>query len=127
MIKIGIKGVFISGTTGEGFLLSVDERVSLIEAWSQALDQLKDTQKLLAIVNVSSTVVNDVEYLASKVENLGFDGVALLPPIYYTLNKREQLVAYLKPILQKAAPETPFLYYHIPSLTGELKCKLPKT
>lgn len=124
LIKIGIKGVFISGTTGEGFLLSVNERLSLIQAWRQALDQLKDTQQLLAIVNVSSTVVGDVESLASKVESLGFDGVALLPPIYYTVSTREQLVGYLKPILQKAAPETPFLYYHIPSLSGELKFEL---
>ncbi len=114
--------MFISGTTGEGFLLSVNERLSLIQAWRQALDQLKDTQQLLAIVNVSSTVVDDVESLASKVESLGFDGVALLPPIYYTVSTREQLVGYLKPILQKAAPGTPFLYYHIPSLSGELKC-----
>src|SRR5699024_616011 len=75
-----------------------------------------------AIVNVSSTVVKDIERLAAKVEALRFDGVALLPPIYYSVSNREQLVDYIKSIVQPL--QTPFLYYHIPSMSGELKCKL---
>ena len=122
LVRIGIKGVYIAGTTGEGYSLSFDERIALIEAWRYALDKLPESEKLLAIVNVSTTVVRDAYRLAAKVEELGFDGVALLPPIYYTVTKREQLIGYLTPILEQA-PKTPFLYYHIPSHSGELKCK----
>ena len=121
LIRIGVKGVFILGTTGEGYSLTLEEKIQLLEAWRHALDQ--NNNKLIAIVNISSTVVSEVMKLGQVVEQLVFDGTALLPPIYYTAPTVDHLVRYIKHILDRGAPNTPFLYYHIPSFTGELKCK----
>ena len=121
-----MKGVYIIGTTGEGYSLALNEKISLIQAWRKAIDALPNENRLVAVVNVSSTVVSEIFQLAAKVEELNFDGVALLPPIYYQATTICHLTKYIKQILDKCAQNTPFLYYHIPSFTNELKCKFIK-
>lgn len=123
LIKIGVKGLYLTGTTGEVFTLTLEEKIAMIEAYKSALDQLPESQKLLTMVLVSSTVNKDVIKLAKRVEELGFDCIALLPPIYYTANTKNELVTYVKQIAQQGAPNTPILYYNSPMKTGELKCK----
>ncbi len=123
LARIGVQGVYIIGTTGEGYSLSLAEKLSLVEAWRTALDALPADRRLVAVVNVSSTVVTEAVTLAARVEELGFDGVALLPPIYYVAPSKDHLVEYISDIQSRGAPNTPLLYYHIPSFTGELKCK----
>ncbi|OTF78740.1 hypothetical protein BLA29_014272, partial [Euroglyphus maynei] len=57
LINIGVKGVYILGTTGESFTLTLEEKCHLIRAWNDALLKLEDTEggkHLLAIVNVSA-------------------------------------------------------------------------
>lgn len=122
LVSIGVKGLYISGTTGEVFNLSLQEKLLLIQAYKEALDKLPKEQKLLTMVLVSSTVVKEVIELTKKVEELGFDCVALLPPIYYTVTTKNELINYLK-LVAEAAPNTPLLYYHSPLKTGELKCE----
>lgn len=122
LTSIGVKGVYILGTTGEGFSLTLMEKVRLVRSWAHTLDKQPEGQRLLAIVNVSSTVVHEALELASHVEELGLDGIALLPPIYYQYGSVNELVAYCKLIVDRV-PTLPLLYYHIPFLTGELKCK----
>lgn len=97
--------------------------MSLVEAWRAALDALPAGRKLVSVVNVSSTVLSEAVALAAKVEQLNFDGIALLPPIYYVAPTKEHLVEYVKDVVNRGASKTPLLYYHIPSFTGELKCK----
>lgn len=124
LARIGVQGVYIIGTTGEGYSLSLAEKLSLVEAWRTALDALPADRRLVAVVNVSSTVVTEAVTLAARVEELGFDGVALLPPIYYVAPSKDHLVEYISDIQSRGAPNTPLLYYHIPSFTGELKFEL---
>lgn len=123
LVRIGVQGVYIIGTTGEGYSLSLSEKLSLVEAWRAAIDALPADHKLVSVVNVSSTVLHEAVTLAAKVEALNFDGMALLPPIYYQAPTKDHLVEYVKDVVNRGAPKTPFLYYHIPSFTGELKCK----
>lgn len=124
LAKIGVRGVYIIGTTGECYNLTLAEKIAVAQAWRQAIDALPSDQKLTAVINISGTVVSEVIELAKKVEALGFDGTALLPPIYYTATSKGHLVKYVQRILEQGAPNTPFLYYHIPFMTGELKFEL---
>ena len=126
LARIGVKGVYILGTTGESYSLAIGEKILLVKTWRTALDEVfKETgKKIVAIVNISATCVNEIHCLATLVDSLQFDGLALLPPIYYRINNCKQLIGYINSIVGKHASTIPFLYYHIPSFTGELACKL---
>lgn len=52
LARNGLKGVFINGSSGEGYMLTEDERMKLAEAWMQAAP--KDFK---VIVHVGSTCV----------------------------------------------------------------------
>lgn len=127
LFEIGVKGVFILGTTGESYSLSLDEKLLLVRGWNSALKQLYSDHgcKMMAIVNLSATCVAEIKCLATEVESLEqLTGVALLPPLYYRVTSSRQLVNYVHSILA-SCPSSPFLYYHIPSFTGALNCNLP--
>jgi len=111
-----VDGVYIIGTTGEGYNLTNDERLSIAKAWRQEID--KQNADLLAVINVTSNCVKEALLLSKQVEALGFDAIAVLPPNYYKPNSVKDLVNYLK-LFGEAAPNTPLLYYHIPFLIGE--------
>lgn len=123
LARIGVKGAYIIGTTGEGYSLTFKEKIDLVNAWRKALDKLEaEGGKITAVVNISSTIVPEVHQLAAEVNRLGFDGIALLPPIFYAYPSMGHLVNYLKSIMDKSAPNTPLVFYHIPDFTGPLKC-----
>ena len=123
LVKIGTKGLYLSGTTGEGLSLSIDEKFQLIDAWRKALDRLPTEDQPLTIVHASSTVVGDIVKYIKRAEELNFDCVALLPPLYYRPTTKELMVDYYKQILNLAAPDMPFLYYNNYT-TSPLNCKL---
>ena len=114
-----VDGVYIIGTTGEGYNLTNDERLAIAKAWRQAID--KQGSKLLAVINVTSNCVKEAVVLSKQVDSLGFDAIAVLPPNYYKPNTINEWVSYLK-VFGEAAPNTPLLYYHIPHMVGELNC-----
>lgn len=125
LVEIGVKGAYVIGTTGEGYSLAVKEKLQLVNAWAEALKNLeKSGKKLTVVINCSSTIVPDIHELAAEVERLGFDGVALLPPIYYQYPNLDFLINYLKSVATKSSPNTPLVFYHIPDFTGVLKFEL---
>lgn len=60
LVRNGLKGVFINGSSGEGYLLSDEERMKLAECWIQAVP--KDFK---VIVHVGSTCVKASRKLAA--------------------------------------------------------------
>ena len=113
-------GVYIIGTTGEGYNLTNAERLSIAKAWRQAID--KQNADLLAVINVTSNCIKEAVELSKQVDSLGFDAIAVLPPNFYKPNSIDDWVNYLK-VFGEAAPNTPLLYYHIPFMVGEFNCK----
>jgi len=111
-----VDGVYIIGTTGEGYNLTNNERLQIAKAWRLAIDKQK--ANLLSVINISSNCVKESVELTKQVESLGFDAIAVLPPNYYKPNTIDQWVNYLK-VFGDAAPNTPLLYYHIPFMIGE--------
>ena len=43
--KNGLKGVFINGSSGEGYMLTEDERMRLAEAWVEAAKAVSNTMQ----------------------------------------------------------------------------------
>ena len=107
-----LAGVFICGTTGEGISMTVDERMRVAEAWMR-----HRSPDLKVIVHVGTTSLLDAKRLASHAQQIGADGVASMAPLAFRPAGTAGLADYLAEIAN-AAPELPFLYYHMPSFTG---------
>ncbi len=108
----GVKGVFVCGTTGEFASLTVDERMRVAQRWIAA-----SKGALKVIVHVGSTCLADARALASRAQETGADAIAAVPPYYVKPASVDDLVEFCSGIAS-AAPELPFYYYHIPSMSG---------
>lgn len=112
LIQDGVKGAFVCGTTGESLSLTVDERKAVAEAWRRSCgDRLK------LIVHVGHTSEREAADLAAHAAKIGADAVGAMAPPFFRPPGVEELVDWCAGIA-KAAPDLPFYYYHIPSMTG---------
>ena len=119
LVKNGIKGVFINGSSGEGYMLTYDERIALAEKWvSVAPEGFK------VIVHVGSTVVKDSNKLARHAQEIGAFGIGAMASPFPKVGRIEELVKYCEEIAC-GAPQLPFYFYHIPALSGVFLPMLP--
>ena len=107
-----LEGVFLCGSTGEGALLTREERMGLTEKWVGEAGS-----KLKIMVHTGGTNLKDQELLASHAEKIGAWGVAAMAPAFLPPTRNEELLALCKTVAG-AAPSLPFYYYHIPILNG---------
>jgi putative N-acetylneuraminate lyase len=108
----GLKGVFINGSSGEGYMLTTEERMQLAERWvSVAPAGFK------VIVHVGSCCLKESVALARHAEKIGAWGVGAMAPPFPKIGRVEELVDYCAAIAE-AAPSLPFYYYHIPAFNG---------
>lgn len=110
--KNGLKGVFINGSSGEGYMLTTDERKMLAEEWVKAAPE-----DFKVIVHVGSCCVRDSRELAKHAENIGAWGIGAMAPPFPKIGRIEELVKYIEEIAC-GAPTLPFFYYHIPAFNG---------
>lgn len=112
LVRNGLKGVFINGSSGEGYLLSDEERMKLAECWIQAVP--KDFK---VIVHVGSTCVKASRKLAVHAAEIGAWGIGAMATPFPKIGRIEELVKYCQEIAS-GAPALPFYYYHIPAFNG---------
>ena len=77
-ISRGLNGFYLTGSTGEGFLLSLDERKRV---YSRAVKAAKGRAKLIAHVGCMST--DDAVELAKYAAKVGIDWVSSVAPVYF--------------------------------------------
>lgn len=111
LIKRGVQGVFLCGTTGESLLLDSDERKRVAEAWMPYADRLK------VLVHVGSTSIRQASDLARHAEQIGAHAISSMGPCFLQPKRATELVAFNKQVAQQA-PTTPYYYYHIPGTSG---------
>lgn len=110
--KNGLKGVFINGSSGEGYMLTTEERMQLAERWvSVAPEGFK------VIVHVGSCCLRESARLAEHAQKIGAWGIGAMAPPFPKIGRIEELVKYCETIAA-AAPQLPFYYYHIPAFNG---------
>ena len=112
LVRNGVSGAFVCGSTGESMSLTVAERQAVAEAWVEAAPE-----GFVVIVHVGHTALPDCRALAEHARRIGADAIALMPPVYFRPRGVEELVDFCARVAE-AAPEMPFYYYHIPVLTG---------
>jgi N-acetylneuraminate lyase len=110
--KNGLQGVFINGSSGEGYMLTDEERMKLAETWVAAAPE-----GFKVIVHVGSCCVKASRKLAEHAQKIGAWGVATMAPPFPKIGRVEELVKYIEEIAC-GAPELPFYYYHIPAFNG---------
>lgn len=110
--KNGLKGVFINGSSGEGYMLTTDERKQLAEAWVKAVPE-----DFKVIVHVGSCSLREAKELARHAAEIGAWGIGAMAPPFPKIGRVEELVKYCEEIAG-AAPSLPFYYYHIPAFNG---------
>lgn len=112
LAKNGLKGVFINGSSGEGYMLTEDERMRLAERWVEVAPE-----GFKVIVHVGSTCVKSSERLAVHAQKIGAFGIGAMATPFPKIGRIEELVKYCEEIAA-AAPKLPFYYYHIPAFNG---------
>ena len=106
-----VKGAFINGTTGDFTSLSTNERMQVVDAWS---DFKSDDFPIIAHVGDTSL---DRSVILAKHARGKVDAIAALPPFYFKPGTINDLIEYLS-IIARETPDLPFYYYHIPDLTN---------
>ncbi len=112
LVKNGLQGVFINGSSGEGYMLTEDERMKLAERWMEVAPQ-----GFKVIVHVGSTCVKSSKRLAEHAQKIGAWGIGAMAPPFPKVGRIEELVKYCEEIAC-GAPELPFYFYHIPAFNG---------
>lgn len=109
LARNGLQGVFINGSSGEGYMLTDEERMQLAEAWMAAVPE-----GFKVIMHVGSPCVTSARRLAAHAQAIGAWGIGAMATPFPKMGSVEQLVQYCEAIAS-AAPELPFYYYHIPA------------
>ncbi len=102
-------GLFIAGTTGEGFLLRTAERKRAAELFCAASGGRR-------VVHAGAQTTAETVELSAHAAEIGADGVAVIPPPYFPLDDRA-LVEHLVAAGEACAP-VPFHIYVFSARSG---------
>lgn len=111
LLANGADGFFVCGGSGEGLLLSFEERRKVLET---VVDQVQSRAAIIAHIGALAT--QDAQALAAHAETLNVDAVAAVPPVYFRVDD-DALYEHYR-LIAAAAPHTPLWVYQIPSATG---------
>ena len=103
-IERGIGGFYVNGSTGEGMVMSEEERMQVAEAVVKAA-----AGRTQVIIHVGTTATDSAVRMAKHAERIGADGVSAIAPFYYN-HHMSFVMDYFKDIA--TATELPFLAYH---------------
>jgi N-acetylneuraminate lyase len=110
-IQRGITGFFVCGGSGEGLLLTSQERQAVLETVVTAV-----AGRVSVIAHVGALNTSTAQDLAAHAASLKVDAVAAVPPFYFRVDDAA-LYDYYQ-LIADAAAGTPVYLYNIPSATG---------
>ncbi|MCS4225469.1 dihydrodipicolinate synthase family protein [Sphingobacterium sp. BIGb0165] len=105
-VEAGVHGLIIAGSLGEASVLSNEEKYELLK---HALKVVNG--RVPVLLNIAENTTADAIKVAITSENLGADGLMLLPPMRYKSDDRET-VAYFRAVAQSTT--LPILIYNNP-------------
>ena len=86
LAKNGLKGVFINGSSGEGYMLTPEERMMLAEKWIEAAPE-----GFKVIVHVGSCCLRESEKLAAHAQRIGAWGIGAMAPPFPKIGRIEEI------------------------------------
>ena len=117
LIARGADGLYLTGSTGEGFLMDHEERKLVVET---VVDQVAG--RIPVIVHVGDIGTRKSIQLAQHAEAVGADAVSSVPPFYWKFSN-DDIFNYYKDISE--ATSLPMVVYSVP-LAGSMGMDLIK-
>jgi len=117
--KDGVIGAFVCGTTGEGMLMTSEERKAVAEKWIE-----EQTDNFKVIVHVGTTSAKQSKDLAIHAQQAGAYACGCMGPMFLKPSRVEDLVTFCAQVAS-GAPDLPFYYYHIPCVS-EVNLPMPE-
>lgn len=112
LVRDGVSGAFVCGTTGEGSSLTTAERQQVAARW-----QADKPAALRLFVHVGHNALGDAQELARHAQKIGAGAIAALAPHFFRPGSLDDLINWCGAVAG-AAPAVPFYYYHMPGMTG---------
>lgn len=109
-IKKGVSGFYVGGSTGEAFLLTLEERKVILEVVAA---ECKGKCPVIAHIGCIST--DQAIELGKHAEKVGVDAVSSVPPFYYKFSWQE-IKRYYNDIMDNV--EVPMIVYNFPAFSG---------
>lgn len=111
LIDRGVNALFPGGTTGEGPLLTTDERRRLAEAFVAAANN-----RIPVIVHTSAITTQIAQELTRHAQAIGAQAAALVTPYYYKYD--DAALRHYFTTIANATPDFPIYLYNNPARTG---------
>ena len=111
LVRGGLDGLLALGTTGEGFLLALEQRMRAAERFVREADG-----RLAVAVHAGAQSTADTVRLADHAARVGADAIAVIAPPYYALDPTE-LAVHLVAAARACTP-TPFYLYEFERVSG---------
>ena len=106
LLSFDIGGLYVTGSTGETFLMTSEERMRQVEI---VMEEVGD--KVPVVVHVGAMSTRETIALAKHAEKIGAAGVSSVPPFYFKYNAN-QIFHYYKDVAE--ATSLPMIVYNIP-------------
>lgn len=106
----GVQGLYVGGSSGECIYQNLEERKATLRYVSEDM-----RGKLTLIAHVGAPSTKESMELAKYAEELGYDALSAIPPIYFKLPE-SSIEKYWTEIMDST--ELPFIIYNIPQTTG---------
>ncbi|MEO4053049.1 dihydrodipicolinate synthase family protein [Solibacillus sp. CAU 1738] len=110
LLNKNVQGLYVGGSSGECIYQSLEERKATLKFVSESL-----RGKCTLIAHVGAPSTRDSVILAKYAEELGYDALSAIPPIYFKLPE-SSIYKYWTEIMDST--ELPFIIYNIPQTTG---------
>lgn len=110
-LKLGAEGFYCMGSSGEGLLLTIEERMEALDAIVKYV-----AGRVPVIAHVGTIRTADAIKMAKHAQSLGIDAISMIPPYYYKFSM-DEIIAYYEEVMA-AVPGMPTIIYNIPQFTG---------
>ena len=105
LLSRGVNGLYLTGSTGEGFLMDHDERKLVVET---VIDQVAG--RCPVIVHIGDIATRKSIQLARHAEQAGADAVSSVPPFYWKFSQQD-IYEYYRDL--SGATQIPMVIYNI--------------
>lgn len=112
LLDAGCAGFFVSGSTGEGFLQTAEERIRFARAVMRTL-----RGRAPVILHVGAMNPGDARRLAAAAGEMGAAAISSVMPFYYNY-AMDEIAAYYREI--QAASGLPMIIYYLPDNTNRV-------
>lgn len=117
LLEFDIKGLYLTGSTGEGFLMNSEERIESVKAVMEVAGD-----KVPVVVHVGDIGTKKTIDLGQAAKEAGATAISSVPPFYWHFNSK-QIFNYYKDLAE--AVDLPIIIYNVP-LAGMMSAEMIK-